>query len=1193
MMRSLCAIAIAISLTLAGFERQSGAQPSTATQTSTAVLAEAEQLNQKVMKLYGEGKFREAMAAAERALALREQALGLTDPEVAKSLNNLAALHQSQGAYAKAEPLLLRALRISEQALGPTHPNVAAILNNLAEIYLTAGAHDKAVPLLVRALNINETTFGAANPEFATRLNRLAQLYLDHGAYDKAEPLLVRALKVKETTLGSTHPDVATSLNNLARLYQAQSAYAKAEPLFVRALNITENGFGPLHPAVAASLNNLATVFLDQGAIDRAEPLFARALSITEKALGPTHRDVATGINNLGVLYQARGAYSKAEPLLLRALDLREKAFGSTHTEVAATVNNLAMLYRNQGAYSKAEPLLVRALAIYEKALGPTHLDVATSLNNLAGLYRSQGKYGMAESLFVRALHINEKGVGVAHPVVATSLNNLATLYQDQGAYEKAEPFLLRALAIRERALGPTHPDVAESLLNLGSLFEDEGAYVKATPLLVRALAIHEKMLGPLHPDVARSLNSLAAIYLGQGAYDKAEPLLIRALALREQVLGDRHTDVAASLNNLAMLYQAQGAFSKAGALYDRARRTNEQALGPTHPDVATNLDNLARLYSAQRLYAQAEPLFARAAEIHEQQLRTELAQLSEPRKRALIVLMQGEADELVSLHADAMPVSAQALELAFTTVLRRKGRILDSLVDNQTALRAHLNPALRAQLTELSAARAELSARLYAPLGLGGVVDREATRVARAHIDELESTLSAASTEFRVHSDPVTLAKIQAALPPGATLVEFVRYHRYDARQPQHWQEDRYVAYLLTAHTSARWVALGAAAPIDAQVDAVLTAMNPKVKVSTGASQAALRRLDALVFAPLRPQLAGVSHLILAPDGKLNIVPFEALVDAEGRYALERYLLSYVTTGRDLLRLAVHRTARSASVIIADPDYGPVPTERNTTAVSFVPLAGALAEATDLQRYFSTTPLTGSDATKAALAALLGPAMLHVATHGFYARDPGASPIASYPSMLKSSGAPRPAPPKASSAPLAPRQVARGMFVDGGASLLLPSARADDPTNGLDRAGLAMAGANQSAAGIVTARELAGFDWWGTQLVVLSACETGIGALPSGDGVYGMRRALVLAGAASQVVSLWSVSDSSTRDLMRDYYAELAHGTGRAEALRQAKLRLMRQPRYAHPYYWAGFIPAGDWRPLDKAVTSSRKPQR
>ncbi len=129
----------------------------------------------------------------------------------------------------------------------------------------------------------------------------------------------------------------------------------------------------------------------------------------------------------------------------------------------------------------------------------------------------------------------------------------------------------------------------------------------------------------------------------------------------------------------------------------------------------------------------------------------------------------------------------------------------------------------------------------------------------------------------------------------------------------------------------------------------------------------------------------------------------------------------------------------------------------------------------------------------------------------------------------------------------------------------------------------LVTAVSNQGGHGIVTAREIAGFDWWGTQLVVLSVCQTGVGAVASGDGVYGLRRAIVLAGAESQVVSLWNVNDSSARVLMRAYYGELSRGTGRAEALRQAKLHLLHQPHYAHPYYWAAFIPAGDWRPLDK----------
>jgi CHAT domain-containing protein len=239
---------------------------------------------------------------------------------------------------------------------------------------------------------------------------------------------------------------------------------------------------------------------------------------------------------------------------------------------------------------------------------------------------------------------------------------------------------------------------------------------------------------------------------------------------------------------------------------------------------------------------------------------------------------------------------------------------------------------------------------------------------------------------------------------------------------------------------------------------------------------------------------------------------------------------------------------------------------------VAFLPLPGARAEAADLGRYFSTPPVTDKQATKEALAALVGPTILHVATHGFYARDPDTT-------RTPGSGGPSASPPAASV-----QLASRGMHVDidGGMSLSPPTS-SSDPAEALDRSGLAMTGANQGAHGIVTAREIAGFDWWGTQLVVLSACATGVGAVPSGDGVYGMRRALVLAGAESQVVSLWNVNDASAHVLMHDYYDELARGTGRAEALRRAKLHMLHQPRYAHPYYWAAFIPAGDWRPLDK----------
>jgi CHAT domain-containing protein len=272
------------------------------------------------------------------------------------------------------------------------------------------------------------------------------------------------------------------------------------------------------------------------------------------------------------------------------------------------------------------------------------------------------------------------------------------------------------------------------------------------------------------------------------------------------------------------------------------------------------------------------------------------------------------------------------------TTVLRRKGRVLDSLTETQRTLRDHLTPPLRDQLDQLAQVRTELAAQLYAPSGQRTSTQRPAAISAlRTRIDDLEAPLSVASAEFRAQNEPVTLANVQAALPPDAMLVEFVHYRRFDARAKPHSQEERYVAYLVTSHGPRRWVPLGEAAPIDAAVDAALATL--KAKVSAETTRAALQRLDALVVNSMRDQLTEVSHLILAPDGKLNLIPFEALIDPQGHYELERYLVSYLSSGRDLLRLATHRASRSPAVIVADPDYGQLPPHPVPGTMAFRPL--------------------------------------------------------------------------------------------------------------------------------------------------------------------------------------------------------------------------------------------------------------
>jgi CHAT domain-containing protein len=1099
MNRSLGVLTIIFTMALAGCLFQPDSLSMSLSSSARATVYEAVYVHKRAVQLYQQGRIRDAIAVAAKALDLFEDALGPMHPCVAVPLRSLAVFYQSQGAYAKAEPLYARVVAIQEKELGAANIGLAQHLDELAALYRQWGAYDKAQPLYARALAMRERKFGPTSPEVVESLNNLALAFEKQGAYGKAEPLYRRALAIAEKVLGPKHPGVAHSLNGLAMLYWAQGTYTQAEPLLVRSLEIREN--------TLTTINRLGPA----GIVERSDVFSAFRSGGMSSRPKMTSKSTSTSTSGTSPGYSA-------------TLGLFGDTVSLVNSAMVQGLSNLDELYSTTTPYAQAEPLLTRAADIFETVRKSAQAEVAQSLGNLAQHYVATGDYQRAEPLLVRTLNAEEQVLGAMNPEVANRLNNLAQLYQTQGAYAKAEPLLLRVLDIRGKALGAMHPDVARSLNNLAVLYEMQGAYAKAEPLLVRTVAILEAVLGKTHPDVARSLNNLALLYHEQGAYAQAEPLYRRAIEIVAKLPAGTQPDAVRYLNNLAVLYHATGA-----------------------PE-------------------QAEPLMARAAELREAQLQLELAHLSAPRKRDLVKLLRQETESLVSLHADSTPASPRMFVLALTTVLRRKGLALDSLLDNQAALHAHPTPGIQSQLDRLAAMNTELSTLLHVPVEPWAAAARAATIAAvRTRIETLESDLNAASVALRARSQPVTPEQVKAALPGGAALIEFVHYHRFDPlHDHERWHEARYVAYILTRQGPAQWVALGEAAPIDDAVDAVLAEMHQDPRA--GATRAALQHLDALVLEPLRARLGNISHVILSPDGKLNLVPFEALIDPQGRYGLEHWLVSYVTSGRDLLQQAPRQAPRSPPVIVAAPDYGP--------GRSFVPLDDAGSEAIEVLAHLpGAQMLTGNRATKAALAGIVGPAVLHIATHGFYARDAWAR---STPAAITLSP------------PAALDSLERGMFIEGGlapGSLSTPLPMLDDPTEALDRAGLALAHANVHPDGIVTARELANYDWWGTQLVVLSACETGVGAVPSGEGVYGLRRALALAGAEAQVVSLWNVSDASVRVLMREFYSELAAGTGRAEALRRAKLRMLQEPKFAHPYYWAAFIPTGAWTPLDKAT--------
>jgi len=356
--------------------------------------------------LYGRGRYAEARPLCERAVAIRERALGAHHPDFAESLNNLAELLGYEGRYAEAQPLFERSLAIREEALGPHHPDVGRSLHNLAVLHYYQGRYAEAQPLQERALSIREKALGPGHPDVGRSQNNLATLHHRQGRYAEAQALYERALALEEQALGLDHPDVGRTLNNLAVLYFARGRYAEAVPLHERVLAIREKALGPEHPDFAYSLHNLAAVHAAQGRFVEAQPLFERALAIFEKALGAEHPLVASSLKNLAQVHHDQGRYAQAQTLYERALAIQEKALGPDHPDLGASLHNLAELHRQHERYAEAQRLHERALAIRQKALEPDHADIAESLNKLAELYRQQGRYDEAKLLF-------ERGAGV------------------------------------------------------------------------------------------------------------------------------------------------------------------------------------------------------------------------------------------------------------------------------------------------------------------------------------------------------------------------------------------------------------------------------------------------------------------------------------------------------------------------------------------------------------------------------------------------------------------------------------------------------------------------------------------------------------------------------------------------------------------------------------------------------------
>jgi CHAT domain-containing protein/tetratricopeptide (TPR) repeat protein len=991
--------------------------------------------------------------------------------------------------------------------------------------------------------------------------------------------------------------DEATALHQRGK---SQEALSKA----VDALRITREFLGPEHLATMNALNSVGLILSKMGRHAEALRYHEEGLAIRKKVLGPEHPGTAVALNNLAVLLYGMGRYGEARPCYEEALTIHKKMLGPEHPDTVRVLGNLGVLLQDMGRYAEARPHVEEALAICKKVLGPEHSQTAVALHNMGSVLTAMGRHAEARPYRERALAIYKKVLGAEHPHTAAALSAMGMLLQDMSKYGEARPYLEEALAIHKKVHGPEHPSTATALNNLGRLLQAMGKDAEARPYLEEALSTYKKVLGPEHPSTAMALNNLGMLLHDMGKYGEARPYLEEALSTYKKVLGPEHPATATALNNLGALLHAMGKYAEARPYSEEALTITKRVFGADHPRTAGSVANLGRLLCHLGQEREAwETLALASTTLAHYLARTTI--LSAQRDHApLIDGRRRSLDVLLSLTEQSCLLTADQQHNLMANVLNWKALSTAVLSLRHEALLASTDRATAARFDHLRDLRQQLANLLLQGPGRlpPGEYRRQGDELRRQE-DQLERDLAERVRGYRDwqrhrRAGPKDLA---AELRPGEVLVELVQYRGYDftATNPgQSWQPARYAAVLLwraatePAEPRIRFVPLGAAQPIDQTIHAW------RVAVQGGAVAVPLDEdLRRRVWEPLAQALpAEAQRLFVVPDGELALLPFEAIRLADGRYLIEHLRLSYLSNGRDLRPRTFPRETSRTAVILADPDYDAVgaPAQRDPqqTGPSVPPAAAAALRSRDWTgaRRFQSLPgfareasavtqlLQGQagwtlqsyqreQASEETLSCVARPRLLYLITHGFFLADQERR--------------------------LGPAGRGRDIeLVDLSPSAWRLPAPGVDPRLG---SGVALAGANrwqERAArglsdGLLTALEVENLDLWGTELVVLSACETGLGAIKVGEGVLGLRRAFEQAGAQTVLASLWKVPDTETETLMGQFFQRWLKGAPKAEAWRQAQLALIRQLRAdpdpalraAPPLYWAGFVCHGQSR--------------
>jgi CHAT domain-containing protein/tetratricopeptide (TPR) repeat protein len=930
--------------------------------------------------------------------------------------------------------------------------------------------------------------------------------------------------------------------------------------------------------------------FRETGQFAEAVRAYEQLLASQEQASGVAASQTLVIARALAETHRATGSYEQARALYVRCYQASEPEVRPTTLDLPQDLADLARVDSLAGNFQHAEQLLLQAIAERTSRLGAEHAAVADAQFALGRLYLDMNDAVAAQRCFETSLKIREAALPAQHAEIANSLMGLAESRFDQQNFGELETLYRRALAIRSALFKRPDPRISEVEGNLADFYlkvgrAQEGRELHESSMREAASASDQESRPAI---VVR--RRYANIILGNERYEVARKFLHVTLKNAQRALGPRDPEIPVLLARLALCYDSFGASEEAIHCYSQALAIVEQRYGPDSGQLTSYLSNLGFIYDHAGQAEQAERILRRCVEIQRSQTSAEsfvsainLAGHLIRRGKTAEALAEFDRGlhELRTLTVRMMPVMQDAsqsyylkqvyalLDVPLSAAVERpddrafversaewainlKQLAGEAAAEQELTARDTKDPQAGALARELAQIRQQLAALAPEQTRIASCAPTSQTLLALWRQErELAARLGELTQRRLLRDSWICLGEVRDRLAKDQVLIETALFESYDFRR---WRAGplRYVAWVIPAagQGDVQLVDLGEAWPMQQ----AMYSYHRKLKATTylldhmseadaaKPVDAAGQRLAMLLVAPLGKTAMERPRWLISADVILWLVPWAALPTGNGKYLVEDHEITYLVSGRDVVKQPAPRSA-APPVIVADPDYdwglpaGAVGESR------FAPLPSTAAEAAaiapHLTQYTGKTPVTysGANALESTVKAVHQPSVLVLSTHGYF----------------RESDAPR-----------------------------------ESRAHPWLRCGVALAGANAAGTaavtdgndGILTGLEALGMDLRGTELVVLNACKTGLGDPTLSQGMTGLGQAFQLAGASSVVGTLWSIPDLPSSALASSFFRHLAGGLRKSEALRAAQLEMIKDRRHenqaAHPYYWAAFSITG-----------------